>query len=150
MTVRPAATESRLEDSDLANEPNFLIARVRSLGSGQANRALAALDLKVRHYSVLSLAASGVAPSQRELAEFLRLDPGQIVTIIDPLEERGLVERRVDATDRRNKLIVATPAGRRLYREARAIVDGATDETLGVLDAAERATLTDLLRRIAF
>lgn len=150
MSTHPITAEARLAASELAHEPNFLIARLRSLGSGEANRRLAELDLKVRHYSVLALAASGAAPSQRELAEFLRLDPGQIVALIDPLQDRGLVERTVDPNDRRNKLIVATAKGTALYRQARAIVEGATDETLAALDADERRQLTELLRRVAF
>ncbi|MDF2499054.1 MAG: MarR family transcriptional regulator, partial [Arthrobacter koreensis] len=79
-TARAAAPPSaeagieRLYSSDLANETEFLAARARSVGSRRANEHLAALDLKVRSYSVLSLACSGLNPSQRELAEFLFLD----------------------------------------------------------------------------
>ena len=49
----------RLYTTDLASEIEFLTARARSLGSGRANNMLAELDLKVRSYSVLSLACSG-------------------------------------------------------------------------------------------
>jgi len=136
--------------SDLASEPSFLIARTRSLGSSQANRRLAELDLRVRSYSVLSLACGDTAPTQRELADFLSLDPSQIVALVDSLEGRGLVRREADPSDRRSKLVAATPEGAKLYRKARAATAAAEDETLSALDPAERAEFQRLLIKAAF
>lgn len=140
----------RLLGSELADDPGFLLTRAGSVSRGVVTRRLAELDLRVRHYSVLTLACSGQAPSQRELAQFLNLDPGQIVALVDPLEARGLVERQVDPHDRRNKLIVATAPGRALQQKARAIIAEANADTLGALSARERDTLQTLLRKIAF
>lgn len=140
----------RLRDTDLANEIEFMTARARSVGSGRANSMLAELDLRVRSYSVLSLACSGQNPSQRELAGFLSLDPSQIVALVDHLEHRGAVSREPDPRDRRSKVIVATPAGRELYRQAGAIIQAAEDHSLRGLSPAEREQLRSLLRRIAF
>ncbi|MGM0928132.1 MAG: MarR family winged helix-turn-helix transcriptional regulator [Actinomycetota bacterium] len=140
----------RLYTTDLASEIEFLTARARSLGSGRANNMLAELDLKVRSYSVLSLACSGQNPSQRELADFLSLDPSQIVALVDQLEKRGAVTREADPRDRRSKVIAATAAGRRLYKRAEAIIRQASDYSLAALNEQERETLRDLLRRIAF
>ena len=140
----------RLYTTDLASEIEFLTARARSLGSGRANNMLAELDLKVRSYSVLSLACSGQNPSQRELADFLSLDPSQIVALVDQLEKRGAVTREADPRDRRSKVIAPTAAGRRLYKRAEAIIRQASDLSLAQLNDQERETLRDLLRRIAF
>ncbi|HXF02606.1 MAG TPA: MarR family transcriptional regulator [Arthrobacter sp.] len=140
----------RLYTTDLASEIEFLTARARSLGSGRANNMLAELDLKVRSYSVLSLACSGQNPSQRELADFLSLDPSQIVALVDQLEKRGAVAREADPRDRRSKVIAPTAAGRRLYKRAEAIIRQASDLSLAQLNEQERETLRDLLRRIAF
>lgn len=139
----------RLYATDLADETEFLAARARSLGSSRANAALAPLDLKVRSYSVLSLACSGAKPSQRELAEFLALDPSQIVALVDQLEKRGAVTRKADPRDRRSNIIVATAAGRRLYADAAQAVRAASDESLSALTEAERGQLRALLRRVA-
>jgi DNA-binding MarR family transcriptional regulator len=104
----------------------------------------------VRSYSVLSLACSGRNPSQRELADFLSLDPSQIVALVDELEQRGLVARETDPHDRRSKGIVATAAGRTLYAAAKKIVRAAEDRSLTDLSRIEREQLRDLLQRIAF
>lgn len=145
---RPSGVE-RLARTDLAAEPFFLAARLSSTGSAGANRRLAELGLKVRHYSVLALACSGEEPTQRELSQFLVLDPSQIVSIIDELEQRGAVERRTDPRDRRSKILVPTAAGRRLYDRAKALVSRSTEDSLAELSAAERDELFRLLRKAA-
>lgn len=146
LSVEPDA----LATSELAFEIEFLTARARSIGIARANAALLPLALKVRSYSVLALACTGQSPSQRELAEFLVLDPSQIVALVDELERRGLVSRETNPRDRRAKGICATDAGRDLYARARAIVQQAETESLNGLDDAERLQLRELLRRIAF
>lgn len=144
------ASPDRLLASDLVNEIEFLAARARSLGSVNANAMLASLDLRVRSYSVLAMACSDSEPSQRELADFLRLDPSQIVSLVDALEQRGLVFRTTDPRDRRSKVIRPTAAGRRLHKRAAAAVRAAEDTSLAQLDGAERDQLRVLLRKIAF
>lgn len=145
-----SAVPDRLLASDLAGEIEFLAARARSVGIGHANALLAPLELKVRSYSVLALACSGTDPSQRELSGFLRLDPSQIVSLVDALEARGLVERAADPRDRRSKVIRSTAAGRDLFGRAAAAVRDAEDTSLAALSDTERDQLRDLLRKIAF
>jgi DNA-binding MarR family transcriptional regulator len=52
--------------------------------------------------------------TQRELARLLHYDPSNITALADSLEERGLIERRADASDRRFRLLALTPEGERL------------------------------------
>lgn len=141
---------ARLQDTCLATEIEFLTARARAIGSAHANRLLAPLGLKVRSYSVLALAVSDQAPSQRELADFLRLDPSQVVALVDELEKRKAIARRPDPRDRRSKSITATAAGRRLYAKAKDAVSEAEGEALGALSDEERDLLRSLLTRVAF
>ncbi|GAA1883760.1 MarR family transcriptional regulator [Paeniglutamicibacter psychrophenolicus] len=140
----------RFLGSELAAEIEFLTARTRSLGSMRANALLAPLELKVRSYSVLSLACSGLAPTQRELAEFLSLDPSQIVPLVDQLENRGLVERKPDPNDRRSKVISGTADGAKLYKKARKATAEGEARSMERLSKEEQETLRGLLSRIAF
>lgn len=140
----------RLCSTALASEIEFLTARARSLGSSRANEALAPLQLKVRSYSVLSLACSGTNPSQRELAEFLSLDPSQVVSLIDQLESLGAVVRETDPRDRRSKVIVGTVQGKRLYKKAESAIREAENDSLQALSSNERNLLRSLLTRIVF
>ncbi|KXC05904.1 MarR family winged helix-turn-helix transcriptional regulator [Microbacterium hominis] len=134
----------------LAEDMSFLLARATALSVAAGNAALAPLGLKARSYSVLALAVDVDGPSQRELAEFLRLDPSQVVSLVDDLQGRGLVERRPDPGDRRANVVVATAAGRALYERALVAAEAAERQQHGALDDAERGQLAALLRRIAF
>ena len=140
----------RFTTSALAGDIPFLLARARAAAIGRANAALAEVGLKVRSFSVLWLAGEGLNPSQRELSEFLNLDPSQIVPLIDELEQRGAVTRQTDPRDRRSRIIVITAAGRRLLRKARALAEAADDRSLSALTADERATLGELLTKVVF
>ena len=134
----------------LIDDMSFLLARASALSNAAGNAALAEFGLKVRSYSVLELAAVGQRPSQREIAEFLRLDPSQVVALVDDLQRAKLVDREPDERDRRANVIVATDLGLQTLEKARVRVRAAADSLHGDLTQAERATLTDLLRRTAF
>ena len=54
----------------------------------------------------------------RELAAMLGVDPPNLTPVVDDLEQAGLVERQAHPTDRRMKLVVATPDGAALAQKA--------------------------------
>ena len=90
-----------------------------------------------------------MSPTQRELAEFLSLDPSQIVPLVDQLEKGGFVERHADPNDRRSKVISATSEGHKLYKKAR--LETARGEAMAMERLSkEQDTLRDMLARIAF
>ncbi|WP_404430799.1 MarR family winged helix-turn-helix transcriptional regulator [Microbacterium lacus] len=114
------------------------------------NAALSAHGLRVRSYSVLALVSGAARVSQRELAEYLRLDPSQVVTLVDELQSRGLVTREPDPRDRRANVVVATEKGRALHAQASTSARAAERELHDELSETDRSVLTDLLRRMAF
>ena len=103
----------------LSDDIGFLLSRASGAVVASVNKELVAVGLRVRSYSILALACErpeGV--NQRGAAATLGLDPSQLVALIDELESRELVVRRLDPADRRNKLIAATDTGRELFGEA--------------------------------
>jgi DNA-binding MarR family transcriptional regulator len=136
--------------NELLDDLSFLLARANALSLSAGNAALSAHGLRVRSYSVLALAAGTSRPSQRELAELLRLDPSQVVALVDDLQSRGLVVREPDPSDRRANVVVATEQGRALHDRASASARAAEQDLHEDLSTAERRALTDLLRRLAF
>lgn len=142
------ASPRRSGDS-LSDDLSFLLARASALSNAAGNAALAPLGLKVRSYSVLALAAEKSHPSQRELAEYLRLDPSQVVALVDDLQRQGLVVREPDPADRRANVIAATDDGLRLISRARTELQRAERELHAGLTEQDRATLGDLLRKAA-
>ncbi|MGY1714953.1 MarR family winged helix-turn-helix transcriptional regulator [Geodermatophilus sp. SYSU D01106] len=133
----------------LADDLGFLLSRASGQVVRATNAALAAHGLRVRQYSVLALACeSGEGISQREVAAVLGLDPSQVVLLVDELVGAGLVGRQSPEGDRRTRLVVPTEQGRRVRELAGRDADGAVEVPLGLLGAAERDRLRDMLTRI--
>jgi len=82
----------------------------------------------------------------RELAGLLAMEPPNLTALIDDLEHSGLVERHPHPTDRRIKLVVATPKGAALARRAEKILDRPPSGLLE-LPADELETLLRILTR---
>jgi DNA-binding MarR family transcriptional regulator len=85
--------------------------------------------------------------SMRTLAEEWACDASYVTALVDGLEERGFVERRVSPTDRRVKLVVLTPDGEKararqfeLMHEPPAFFDALT--------ASEQRQLRDILAKM--
>ena len=133
----------------LTDDLGFLLSRASGQVVRVTNAALAEHGLRVRQYSVLALACEAAdGLSQRELSAVLGLDPSQVVLLVDELVAAGLVERQAAEGDRRTRLVVSTPEGRRVREAAGQAADAAVETPLGLLGDAERDRLRDMLTRI--
>lgn len=139
----------RLWQTAVGHDLAFLMARANALSLVHMSTMLEPFGLKTRSYSVLAIAASDARPSQRELSEFLRLDPSQIVSIIDQLERAGLVKREPDPRDRRANVVVATETGRELTTRARQLVSESEARWFSVLPKQELDQLRSALHTLA-
>jgi DNA-binding MarR family transcriptional regulator len=87
--------------------------------------------------------------SQHALASLLGMVPSRLVSLLDELEQRGLVERRDHAEDRRVYAIHLTEKGSRIMAEIGRVARAHDDEMCGPLSDKEREILWSLLARIA-
>lgn len=140
---------SRLWNSAISDDVSFLLARANAVSMARTHEALSTFGLKVRSYALLGIAAADTRPSQRELSEFLRLDPSQIVALVDELQAKGLARREPDPRDRRANVVVATEAGLRLFEEARREVLTAEATWLAELPRETRDRFGRALARLA-
>ncbi|HTY96069.1 MAG TPA: MarR family transcriptional regulator [Solirubrobacteraceae bacterium] len=81
-----------------------------------------------------------------EIASLLACDSSNVTGIVDRLEARGLVTRRVSERDRRVKQIVPTELGLEVRDALRARM-AQVPEGLGLLSAGDQRLLRDLLAR---
>ncbi|BCB91692.1 MarR family winged helix-turn-helix transcriptional regulator [Phytohabitans suffuscus] len=102
-----------------------------------------------RGYQTLAAVVRGDQPSQLALATHLGIDRTVMTYLIDDLVDAGLVERRLNPADRRQRRIVATAAGAGTYADLERRVREAEDALLRTLAPDERQALRHLLRRVA-
>jgi MarR family transcriptional regulator for hemolysin len=102
-----------------------------------------------RGYQTLCEVVQGEPPSQLALANRLGIDRTVMTYVLDELVDNGLVERRLNPADRRQRQIVATARGRRAVATLCGKVAEAEDAVLGALDADERERFRRLLFKAA-
>jgi DNA-binding MarR family transcriptional regulator len=107
--------------------------------------AHAAVELSPRSFQVLGLLHDRGDMSQADVHETMDVDPSALVQLLNPLEERGLVRRRRDASDRRRHVVSLTAAGGRQLEQAATAQRAAEDELFAGLSAEQRRQLAELL-----
>jgi DNA-binding MarR family transcriptional regulator len=109
---------------------------------------LAPWDLSPHQARALRVVSSGDGVRLSELAEALRIAPRSATEVADGLQERGLVARAADPTDRRAVVLTATAAGRQVQREVDDARAADSAELFGRLSPADRAALARILRSL--
>jgi DNA-binding MarR family transcriptional regulator len=115
---------------------------------GNVARLLGGEGLRAVEYSILSLVANNHEVTQKDLGESLSVKRPNMVSLIERLEARGLIERAVMARDRRNHALSVTPAGREMLATLDARLDALEEEVFSAWSAAERAQFATFLRRV--
>lgn len=87
--------------------------------------------------------------TMHEVAQVLAVGPSGATQLVDRLEQRGMVDRVRDASDRRVYRVVPTEKARALAAQFRDRVRRALDAMLAVLDDDDLATYVSLQERIA-
>jgi DNA-binding MarR family transcriptional regulator len=135
--------------AELLASSAFLLVRMGYAIKSRAHEEFERAGFSPPHYSVLALLEEGARDTQSAIADALQLDRSQLVGLLDGLEERGLVERRRDAVDRRRHVVTLTDAGRQQLVAFRAMVSRLEREFLEPLDLADRVALHRLLSQLA-
>ena len=123
-----------------------LIADMSTRFHDEYEAAAAAHDLTGVQAKLLGVVAEHPVP-MNQIAALLKCEPSNITGLVDRLAARGFVTRQPSPTDRRVKLVTATPVGAEVSGKVWANLDFAA-EPLAALGDEERRTLRDLLRRI--
>ncbi|HAT54905.1 MAG TPA: MarR family transcriptional regulator [Lactobacillus sp.] len=85
---------------------------------------------------------------QRELATAVQRRSASITSVLQGLEKRGLIERRVPADNGRNKQLYLTAAGQALVLQYDSLAAKINGQTVAGLTDAEMTAAVKLLTRI--
>lgn len=142
------------ERPDLDVRPLDVLSRVTRLARhlDRARRtAFAAHGLDTWEFDVLAALRRAGEPyslSPGQLVAQTMVTSGTMTNRVDRLQERGLVERIPDTTDRRSVRVQLTPEGRDLVDAALADLLDRERALLRSLSRADQRTLSALLRRL--
>ncbi|MGH3881771.1 MAG: MarR family winged helix-turn-helix transcriptional regulator [Actinophytocola sp.] len=134
--------------AELSQWTGFLLAWVAARGGDHYDRALASVELTAHQLGVLVLLRDGPLVQAR-LSERLDVFKPVMVTIVNELESKGLVERRAHPSDRRAVHVHLLPAGTRRIREAERVSERAAEEFFAPLTPRQRQTFHRLLAKLA-
>ncbi len=114
---------------------------------GNASGILQRLGLTPGHMKLLMQLDEGEGRAMGALAQSFRCDASTMTWLVDRLEERGLVARRMLPADRRVKAVVLTPLGAGTKAELTERLFEPPDELLA-LDRTALEGLRDALTKI--
>jgi DNA-binding MarR family transcriptional regulator len=143
-----ASTTPRIEGrelKELGSSAGFLLALLGQQTTRRLRDALTAHDLKPRQFLILDLLAERGPIGQREFGETMAIDHSVLVTMLNPLEADGLIERKRSGTDRRRHVVTITPAGKRRLASAAQAQRETEDALFAGLTEQQRDQLRDLL-----
>lgn len=132
-----------------AGRASFLLAQIGAHAAQKFGERLKPLGFEPYHAGVLRILENSPGISQQDLAKALRMHASNLVSIMDEMEERGLLERKPSEADRRVHALHLTARG----KESLAKIGEAAREhghsLLASLTEQERMELARLLEAIA-
>jgi DNA-binding MarR family transcriptional regulator len=140
---------ARRMPNELLASSTFLLKRLGFAAKDQAMASYEEAGLHPYHYAIMLVLDEGSADTQGSIADALGYDRGQLVGLLDELQEQGLVERQRDPNDRRRHLVRMTPDGTKALRRLRTLAQRNEDEFLDPLTEEERSQLHGLLTKLA-
>ena len=124
---------------ELRSSTAHLLKRFGSVIKERSAAAYEPTGFSPYHHAVLALLDEEPPETQAMIADALGYDRSHLVGLLDELEERGLIERRRDPSDRR----------RRTLKRLRTIAKSVDAELFAPLDPEQRETLHALLVLLA-
>jgi DNA-binding MarR family transcriptional regulator len=128
--------------------PTLLMIKLGRITMHRFTQALEPFGVRPRHVAALIELRDRGELTQQSLCGQLHLDPTNLVTILNELEERGYATRRRDPEDRRRHLVEISKEGIAVIDKVSEVMDGVEGELLEDLDPAERRELEGLLTSI--
>jgi MarR family transcriptional regulator, lower aerobic nicotinate degradation pathway regulator len=136
--------------SRVRDRPTWLISRAyaRSFGLLREGFTASGTGLRGYHYRLLAALEESGPLVQAELGRTTSLDPSDVVAVLGELEQRGLIKRTVDPSNRRRNIVSITRAGSKQLKALDTVTDEIQERLLEPLSQSERRQLTKLLRKL--
>lgn len=135
----------RIRRDDPDSSLGFLISDVSRLMRRVYDRRVEPLGLTRSQWRVLVHLHRREGVSQTELAAILEIEKPTLGRLVERLEAKGWVERRIDERDQRARRLLITDAVRPLIDEMETIAEAVHDDALEGLNGDEATQLSRAL-----
>lgn len=132
----------------LAPLTGYHLRRAWSAFSNDFTAAMEGTGLRQVPFAVLSVVAANPGINQGAVGRILGIKRANMVSLINELVDKGLVDRAVDTNDRRAFSLKPTDNGAASLKDAVQRIGAHEKRMLSDLSPQEQATLLDLLGRI--
>jgi MarR family transcriptional regulator, lower aerobic nicotinate degradation pathway regulator len=145
---RPVRVVSWSGGAPIRRVPIALARRFVQICLAVAAETLEGVDLTPLQFAVLANLNDESDVDQNSLAARLGVDRNSASVLVEQLEKRGLIDRRVNGADRRARLLRLTPFGDELHERLRPEMRAGQRRILAPLPSAERERFLDQLVQI--
>ena len=134
--------------NSLNNCINYLLTGAQHTVFQYMKKNLAQFDITPIQYGVLGCIWEFDMHNPKDIAAHLGVENSTISGILERMENKGLIRRMIDSTDRRYIYIELTDVSRELEVPVRTVVTEVDRKVLEIFNGEEKAALKNALRRL--
>ena len=149
MKLKRTTEAEKASLGDLDGQIGFLLRLAQVAVFKDLIKALKPLDLRPTDFSVLVVIGETPGLKQQQLGEALSIQRSNLVTILDQLQGRGLVQRGAVEGDRRSYALSLTSDGASLLIKAKGAHKRHVRAIATVLQGIDKGILVEGLTRLA-
>lgn len=147
-TVTKATAGASAANHTIWDRPGYLVRRLHQIHVAMFSARVADGQVTPVQFGLLSILISRPGVDQATLGAELGLDPANVAEILRRLEDRQLLTRVVDPQNRRRKLCLVTPDGKKFVQRYQKDMQLSQQQLLSPLNPADRQVFMELLGRL--
>lgn len=147
-TVSKTTTNTSEANHTIWDRPGYLVRRLHQIHVAMFSARVADGQVTPVQFGLLSILIRRPGIDQATLGAELGLDPANVAEILRRLEDRNLLTRVVDPQNRRRKLCLATPDGKKFVQRYQKDMQLSQQQLLSPLNPADRQQFMELLGRL--
>ena len=100
-------------------------------------------------YDVCGIVWQSGSTNQDNIAKALKMDKSSVAKVVNKCVNDGLIERRVNPSNRREYILTLTPQGQTVVQELVDIVEQWLEDAFSILSEEERVQFMNIVERVA-
>jgi DNA-binding MarR family transcriptional regulator len=128
--------------------PGFLVRRLHQIGDALFFNECKTKNITPVQFGILTALSMNPWLDQKAIGRELALDRTNTAQVLKRLEEKGLIERRVNPDDRRSRLSVITKQGLKMMNSLYEGMQSSQERLIAPLSEADRALFMKLVSEV--